>query len=83
MITNIYWICRDIADREGIIVTTDEVKAQLDLLAAQAKQKGEQMPDVQRASEEIQNVLLRKKVFDFLASHASITWLDSSAPVSD
>jgi hypothetical protein len=28
-------------------------------------------------SEEIENVILRKKVFDFLASHAQITWIDA------
>jgi hypothetical protein len=45
----------------------------------QAKQKGEQAPDPARASEEIENVLLRKKVFDMLASHATITWIDAPA----
>lgn len=47
----------------------------------QARQKGEQPPDANRASEEIENVLLRKKVFDFLAGTATITWID--APVAE
>jgi hypothetical protein len=42
----------------------------------QAKQKGEEPPDESRAKEEIENSLLRRKVFDMLASHAEITWVE-------
>jgi hypothetical protein len=31
-------------------VTSDEIKQQLDLMAAQAKQKGEASPDMKRAA---------------------------------
>ena len=76
-------VFREIAEREKIIVTPEEIKSQIDLLSAQAKQKGEQMPDIKRVSEEIENVLLRKKVFDFIAEHSDITWLDSpSSPTA-
>jgi len=67
---------RDIAEKEKIIVSKEEVQEQLDALAAQAKQKGEEMPDEERARDEIENVLVRKKVFDMLASSADITYLD-------
>ena len=70
----------DIAEKEKCVVTPAEVKEQLDVLIVQAKQKGEEPPDVARATDEIENVLLRKKVFDMLASHATITWID--APVA-
>ena len=42
-------VFRDIAERENIFVSADEVRSQLDVMAAQAKQKGEAMPDVKRA----------------------------------
>ena len=73
-------VFREVAEREKIVVTPEEIKSQIDLLSAQAKQKGEAMPDVKRVSEEIENVLLRKKVFDFIASHSEITWVDSPPP---
>jgi len=65
----------DIAAKEKIAVTSEEIKSQMDLFAAQAKQKGDKLEDTKRISEEIENTLLRKKVFDFLASHADITWV--------
>ena len=34
------------------------------------------MPDEARARDEIEYVLLRNKVFDFIASTAKITWTD-------
>jgi len=67
---------RDIAEKEKILVTEAEVVEQLDMLKVQAKQKNEPMPDEARARDEIENVLLRNKVFDFIASHAKITWTD-------
>jgi trigger factor len=67
---------RDIAEKEKCIVTDAEVNEQLDVIVIQAKQKGEQPPDEDRARDEIENVLLRKKVFDMLATHATITWID-------
>lgn len=70
----------DIAAKENIAVTSEEIKSQLDLFAAQAKQKGDKMEDTKRVSEEIENTLLRKKVFDFLASHADITWVEAQVP---
>jgi FKBP-type peptidyl-prolyl cis-trans isomerase (trigger factor) len=71
---------RDIAEKESIIVPEEEIRAQLDLLNAQAKQKGESMPDEMQAREEIENTLLRLKVFDFLASHATIEYVDEVKP---
>lgn len=53
------------------------------LFMTQSKQKGEAPPDVARASEEIENVLLRKKVFDLLASTATVTWIDAPAAASE
>lgn len=70
----------DIAAKEKIVVSGDEIKSQLDLYVAQAKQKGDKIEDTKRVSEEIENTLLRKKVFDFLASHADITWVEPAAP---
>lgn len=67
---------RDIAEKEKIVVTEKEITEQLDLINAQSKQKGEEPPDERRARDEIENTLLRKKVFDFLASHAEITWVE-------
>lgn len=67
---------RDIAEKEKVVVTDEEMQAQLDALAVQSKQKGEPMPDIQRAREEIENVLLRKKVFNAIASYAEITYVD-------
>ena len=37
--------------------------------------QGEGEVDIPRAKEEIENALLRRKVFDFIASHAHITYL--------
>ena len=67
---------RDIAEKEGIAVTVEEIKEQLDALNAQAKQRGEDPPDSRAASDEIMNVLLRRKVFNMLAKHATIVWED-------
>lgn len=69
-------IFRDIAEKEKIVVTETEIVEQLDMIKVQAKQKNEPMPDEARARDEIENVLLRNKVFDFIASTAKITWTD-------
>lgn len=68
---------RDIAEKEKITVPKEEIQEQLDVLNAQARQKGETMPDERRAGDEIENVLLRKKVFEFIASQSTITWIDA------
>ena len=68
---------RDIAEKEGISVSSEEIQSQLDGLNAQAKQRGEAPPDARAASDEIMNTLLRRKVFDLLAEHATITWEDA------
>lgn len=73
-------VFRDIAEKEKVSVTKEEITEQLDLLNAQAKQKGEQLPDPRRASDEIENVMLRRKIFNFLASTAEITWVDPPEP---
>jgi hypothetical protein len=57
-------------------VTPSEIREQIDVLTVQAKQKGEEPPDEGRAKEEIENSLLRRKVFDLLAAHADITWVE-------
>ena len=75
-------VFREIAEKENINVTAEEIKAQIDLLTAQAKQKNEPLGDIKRVTEEIENVLLRKKVFDFIAQYADITWLESAPPSS-
>ena len=49
----------------------------MSMLKAQAKQRGEEAPDAAAAKDEIENVLLRRKVFDFLASNAEIEWVDA------
>jgi len=71
---------RDIAEKEGVVVQEREVQEQLDLLAAQAKQKGEAPPDAAQARDEVENALLRRKVFDCLASYADITWVVEESP---
>ena len=68
---------RDIAEKEGIVVSSEEIQSQLDGLNAQAKQRGEAPPDARAASDEIMNTLLRRKVFNLLAEHATITWEDA------
>lgn len=68
---------RDIAEKEKIAVTEIEVKEQLDLIAVQAKQKGEAPPDEKNARDQIENTLLRRKVFSFIAESAKITWIDA------
>jgi len=68
-------VFRDIASKENISVTREEITQQLDGINAQAKQKGEPMPDQRRAADEIENVMLRRKIFDFIASSAEITWV--------
>lgn len=72
---------RDIAEKEKLVIEPAEVQDQLDMMNAQAKQKGEAPPDEARARDEIQNVLLRKKVFDFLADQGAITWVDTPTEV--
>ncbi|KAJ1430471.1 trigger factor/SurA domain-containing protein [Ochromonadaceae sp. CCMP2298] len=67
---------RDIAEKEKIATTPQEVQEQYEGILMQAKQKQEAPPDEARAKEEIDGVLLRKKVFDFIASHCQITYLD-------
>lgn len=69
-------VFRDIAEKENIVVTAAEIQDQLSVMAVQAKQKGEKLPDERRAAAEIQNVLLRQKVFNFLAEVSDITWED-------
>jgi len=69
-------IFRDIAEKEKIEVTETEIVEQLDMIKVQAKQKNEPMPDEARARDEIENLLLRTKVFDFIAKHATINWTD-------
>ena len=92
---------RDVAEKESIAVTEKEIQEQLDLLAAQARQKGEAPPDqssaryvrrdflsmylcmyvcdVVSSRDEIENTLLRRKVFDCLAGYATITWVEEEA----
>lgn len=67
---------RDIAEKEKLSVEAKEIKDNYDLMCAQAKQKGEAPPDERRAKDETENVLLRKKVFDFIASTGTINWVD-------
>jgi FKBP-type peptidyl-prolyl cis-trans isomerase (trigger factor) len=91
---------RDVAEKESIAVTEKEIQEQLDLLAAQARQKGEAPPDqssaryvrrdflsmylymyvcdVVSSRDEIENTLLRRKVFDCLAGYATITWVEEA-----
>ena len=71
---------RDIAEKEKIEVTEAECREQLDLINIQAKQKGEQPPEEKNALSQIENNLLRRKVFDFIASQASITWEELEEP---
>mmetsp|Transcript_15459 Transcript_15459/g.25754 ORF Transcript_15459/g.25754 Transcript_15459/m.25754 type:complete len:527 (+) Transcript_15459:107-1687(+) len=70
-------VFRDVAEKEKIVITPEEVQEQMEGLKMQAKQKNEPMPDEARAKEEIENVLLRKKVFNMLAENAYITWEDA------
>ena len=70
-------VFRDIAEKEQISVSREEISEQLDAINAQAKQKGEPLPDARRASDEIENVILRRKIFNFLATDAEITWVDA------
>lgn len=69
---------KDIAEKEGLAVTPEEVEDQYNMISVQATQKGEPVPDKDKARPEIENVLLRNKVFEFLAGHASVTWLESA-----
>jgi len=70
-------IFRDISEKEKIEVTSEEIEDQLGMLRAQAKQAGEDMPNELAAKDEIENVLLRRKVFDFLADNAEINYMDA------
>ena len=54
-------------------VTPSEIREQIDVLTVQAKQKGEPMPDEERAKDEIENAILRKKV-RLLATPPSYTY---------
>jgi FKBP-type peptidyl-prolyl cis-trans isomerase (trigger factor) len=65
---------RDISEKEKIAVLPAEIQEQWDMIAVQAKQKGEKVPDERRAKDEIENQLLRKKVFDLVAANAKIEW---------
>ncbi len=67
-------IFRDLAEKENISVGPDEIKEQYDMICVQAKQRGEAPPDERNARDEIENILLKKKVFDKLASYSTITW---------
>lgn len=71
---------RDISEKENIQVSNEEIQQQLDILIAQAKQKSQGneklMPNIEDAKEEIENTLLRLKIFDFLAKTAKITYVD-------
>lgn len=66
-------VFRDIAEKEQIVVTQADIQEQLSIMAAQAKQKGEKLPDERRIVSEIQNSLLRQKVFNALAEFSIIT----------
>lgn len=70
-------VFRDIAEKENLDITEEEIEDQMSMLKAQAKQRGEEAPDAAAAKDEIENVLLRRKVFDFLASNAEIEWVDA------
>lgn len=65
---------RDIAEKEGIEVTEEECREQYTMICMQSKQKGEAPPEERQALTQIENNLLRKKVFDFIADQAAITW---------
>ncbi len=68
-------IFNDIVEREQVIVTDEEIDQQLNILLAQYRQQNlDQNIDLKHAKFEIQNVLLRKKVFDMLASTATISY---------
>lgn len=68
---------RDISEKEGLKLTPQEVQDQYEGLVMQAKQKGEEPPDEAMAKDEIENILLRKKVFNFLAEYAEIEYVDA------
>ena len=65
---------REIAEKENISVSEAEIQEQLDLINAQARQKGGDLPDADRAREEIENTLLRLKVFDCLAKLSKLEY---------
>ena len=69
-------VFRDITEKEKLYVEPAEVQEQFNLVELQAKQKGDKPPEAAGAMEEIENILIRKKVFDFLATHATITWIE-------
>lgn len=75
-------VFRDIAEKEQITVTREEIAEQLDALNAQAKQKGDPLPDARRAAEEIENIILRRKIFNMLATHAEISWQAPPEPTN-
>ena len=68
---------RDIAEKENIVISEVEIKEQLDVLNMQAKQKGEKLPDEANARDQIENTLLRRKVFNYIATQAKITWVEA------
>eukprot|EP01040_Poterioochromonas_malhamensis_P007720 gene7720-8338_t len=70
-------IFNDITEKEKISVTQKEIQDQLDILIAQTKQREpRQEIDTDRAREEIVNTLLKKKVFDIVASFATINYVE-------
>lgn len=71
---------RDIAEKEKLAADPKEIQENYDLMCAQARQKGETPPDEKRAKDETENVLLRKKVFDFIAASGTINWVDEAPP---
>lgn len=73
---------RDIAEKEGISITASEIQEQLDVINMQAKQKGENPPDEANAKDAIENSLLRRKVFNYIATEAKITWTEAPAEQS-
>lgn len=74
-------VFRDLAEKEKIDVPENEIEEQMSMIKMQAKQKGEEPPPESDTRAEIENVLLRKKVFDMLASTAEITWIEAPEPV--
>jgi len=69
---------RDISEKEKVAVPESEIQEQIDLLRVQARQKGETMPDERNARDQIENTLLRRKVFECIAGYSKITWIDQT-----
>ena len=74
----------DITEKERLTVAPEEIQEQLEILRAQRKQQQqrtgaaanvtEEKEIDERIKEEIFNTLLRKKVFDRIASYATIQY---------